>query len=135
MLNCSSSTNSSDDKISLSGTWYLELITDDNNLKVRGPEGLEGSIGAMVLENDGTGNVYVIPTLMTMPENCTWQTSPNQLIINVDNRSELSHRFELWFEGEQVTDNPPSGTSLLLYENNQFTSNITIPLTFYYLKE
>lgn len=134
-VNCSNSTNSPDEKTSLSGTWNLDLITDDSNNKVRGPEGLDGAIKKMILKNDGTGDAYVIPVSVAKPENCTWQASGNQLTINIDSRSDLSHRFELWFEGEQVNDDPLSGTLLLLYDNNQFTSNLNIPLTFYYFKE
>lgn len=135
LIFCKKSTNVSPEIPSISGNWILERITDEDGNYIAGPEGRDGAFKRMVFNDDGTGVVSFILFSHVIPEPCIWNTNEDQLTIKIEYKDEITHRYEVWFAGEQIFGEVPLGASLLLHDCNQFTTNVSVPLIFYYKME
>jgi hypothetical protein len=134
LFGCKKSTEAEPDENPLSGMWILELITDDMNNYVGDSQGIDGAIVRMDLNSDGRGVTYILNGVKGISYSTTWSSTEDQLIINIEGRGELTHRFEIISSEDNAKDEGPSSISLILSGNNQFAGYPDISLVFYYIK-
>jgi hypothetical protein len=134
ILGCKKSTEAEPEKNPLVGTWVLELITDELDNYVGNSQGIDGVIVRMDLNDDGTGQAFILNGTQAITYSSTWSATDDQFVIDIDGRGELTHQYDIMSSGKQAKDEGPSAVSLVLSGSNQFAGYLDVSLIFYYVK-
>jgi hypothetical protein len=134
LFGCKKSTEAEPDENPLSGTWILELITDDLNNYIGDSQGIDGAIVRMDFNSDGKGEANILNGSQTITYSTTWSSTEDQLVINIEGRGELIQNYEIVSGQNKSKDEGPASISLILSGNNQFAGYPDISLVFYYIK-
>jgi hypothetical protein len=118
----------------LIGYWELSFIGDEDNSYITGPEGIDGSVRILDLRENGAGEAHILEIWRTVDYPATWSSSGNFISINIEDKGELNHRFDLLYSNGKMIDDPPLTVTLVLHDDNQFTKSDSMSYVFNYTR-